>query len=184
MSFSLSLGSGRLSPGVKARSSISSSDFHPSPLIPIHGVSPLLTQLKIPRVFRVCRLFDQRIQGIFADSVAWPDCRRCAAPVIAPLPTHGRMGHVKEAVRRNAERISGFHCGRPSQAPRRIAQIGQPPDPTPTGALRPAPGRGAWPQTRGRPKAARSPPPRVRLRAPSARRRCWACTGRGSMNVT
>ena len=176
MQLRLSLGSGRLSPGVKPRLSISSSVFHPSSFIPHPS--------RIPRVLRVCRLFDQRIQGIFADSVAWPDCRRCAAPVIAPLPTHGRMGHVKEAVRRNAERISGFHCGRPSQAPRRIAQIGQPPDPTPTGALRPAPGRGAWPQTRGRPKAARSPPPRVRLRAPSARRRCWACTGRGSMNVT
>jgi hypothetical protein len=38
----------------------------------------------------MCRLFDQRIQKIFAGSVAWPDCRRCAA-----------LGHAGTSERRS-----------------------------------------------------------------------------------
>jgi hypothetical protein len=70
--------------------------FHHLALIlhPLNGVSPFLMQSKIPCVLRVCRLFDQKTLAIFADSVAWRDCRRCAA-VGRYTSIKGRVNHVK-----------------------------------------------------------------------------------------
>jgi hypothetical protein len=83
----LSLVSGCSSPGVKARSWIDGYQpwllehrlASPGQRQPIHAVSSYSIESNVTHDLGTCRLFDEKTQAISAASVAWSDCRRCAA---------------------------------------------------------------------------------------------------------